>query len=98
MAAQIAGNAQQMGMTVIYMDSESAIDPGFLARAGCDINELIYVQAQSVEHVLETIENVLKSGAERTLFIWDSLAMTPEADNSYCEYKICLPGSQPIED
>ena len=77
MAAQIAGNAQKMGMNVIYMDSESAIDPGFLERAGCDISELIYVQAQSVEHVLETVENVLKSGAERTLFIWDSLAMTP---------------------
>jgi recombination protein RecA len=77
MAAQIAGNAQKMGMNVIYMDSESAIDPGFLERAGCNINELIYVQAQSVEHVLETVENVLKSGAERTLFIWDSLAMTP---------------------
>ena len=77
MAAQIAANAQKMGMTVIYMDSESAIDPGFLERAGCDISDLIYVQAQSVEHVLETIENVLKSGAERTLFIWDSLAMTP---------------------
>ena len=77
MAAQIAGNAQKMGMNVIYMDSESAIDPSFLERAGCDINKLIYVQAQSVEHVLETVENVLKSGAERTLFIWDSLAMTP---------------------
>ena len=27
MAAQIAANAQKMGMNVIYMDSESAIDP-----------------------------------------------------------------------
>ena len=77
MAAQIAANAQKMGMNVVYMDSESAIDPDFLQRTGCDLENLIYVQAQSVEHVLETVEAVLDSGAERTLFIWDSLALTP---------------------
>jgi len=77
MAAQCAANAQKMGMNVVYMDSESAIDPGFLERTGCDLENLIYVQAQSVEHVLETVEAVLASGAERTLFIWDSLALTP---------------------
>lgn len=77
MAAQIAANAQKMGMNVVYMDSESAIDPGFLERTGCNLENLIYVQAQNVEHVLETVEAVLDSGAERTLFIWDSLALTP---------------------
>jgi len=77
MAAQIAGNAQSMGMNVIYMDAESAIDPAFLERAGCDLESLIYVQVQSVEQVLETIEQILNSGAEKTLFIWDSLALTP---------------------
>lgn len=73
MAAQIAGNAQRMDMNVIYMDAESAIDPAFLERAGCDLETLIYVQVQSVEQVLETIEQILNSGAEKTLFIWDSV-------------------------
>ena len=77
MAAQTAANAQKMGMNVVYMDAESAIDPSFLQRTGCDLENLIYVQAQNVEHVLETVEAVLDSGAERTLFIWDSLALTP---------------------
>ena len=77
MAAQTAANAQKMGMNVVYMDAESAIDPSFLQRTGCDLENLIYVQAQSVEHVLETVEAVLDSGATRTLFIWDSLALTP---------------------
>ena len=35
MAAQIAANAQKMGMDVVYFDSESAIDPQFLEKAGC---------------------------------------------------------------
>ena len=77
MAAQVAANAQKMGIDVIYFDSESAIDPTFLSNAGCDLDSLLYVQAQSVEFVLETIEEVLGSNDNRMLFIWDSLALTP---------------------
>jgi len=77
MAAQVAANAQKMGIDVIYFDSESAIDPTFLERAGCDLETLLYVQAASVEFVLETIEELLGSNANRMLFIWDSLALTP---------------------
>ena len=76
MAAQIAGNAQKMGIDVVYFDSESALDPGFLERAGCDLGRLMYVQAESVEFVLETIEELLATG-NKWLFIWDSLALTP---------------------
>ena len=76
MAAQIAANAQKMGIDVVYFDSESAIDPSFLTNAGCDLEKLLYVQAQSVEFVLETIEELLASN-NQMLFIWDSLALTP---------------------
>ena len=77
MAAQCAANAQKMGIDVIYFDSESAIDPSFLEKAGCDLSRLLYVQAQSVEFVLETIEELIGSNDNRMLFIWDSLALTP---------------------
>ena len=77
MAAQIAGNAQKMGMDVVYFDSESAIDPTFLERAGCNLEQLLYIQAASVEFVLETIEEILGATDNRVLFIWDSLALTP---------------------
>jgi len=78
MAAQIAANAQKKDIDVIYFDSESAIDPTFLESAGCDLNNgLAYVQAQSVEFVLETIEELLGTNDNRMLFIWDSLALTP---------------------
>jgi recombination protein RecA len=77
MAAKVAANAQKKGIDVVYFDSESAIDPAFLRNAGCDIENLIYVQAQSVEFVLETIEQLLSTSGKRMLFIWDSLALTP---------------------
>ena len=77
MAAQVAANAQKMGIDVIYFDSESAIDPAFLEKAGCDVSTLLYIQASSVEFVLETIEDLLATNDNRMLFIWDSLALTP---------------------
>ena len=77
LAAQVAANAQKMGIKVIYFDSESALDPTFLDKAGCDLGELMYIQAQSVEFVLETIEDILAATSDKMLFIWDSLAFTP---------------------
>jgi recombination protein RecA len=77
MAAQVAANAQKQGFSVVYFDSESAIDPSFLANAGCDIDNLIYAQAASVEMVLETIEQLLTETDDKYLFVWDSLAFTP---------------------
>jgi len=76
MAAQVAANAQKQGIDVVYFDSESAIDPDFLHRAGCDLERLMYIQAESVEFVLETIEELLSTG-NKWLFVWDSLALTP---------------------
>jgi recombination protein RecA len=76
MAAQIAANAQKMGIDVVYFDSESAIDPFFLERTGCDLERLTYIQAENVEFVLETIEELLAAN-NKWLFIWDSLALTP---------------------
>ena len=60
MAAQIAANAQKKGFRVAYFDSESAIDSNFLQRSGCDLDELVYIQATSVESVLAQIEDLLK--------------------------------------
>ena len=76
MAAQIAANAQKMGIDVAYFDAESAISSEFLEAAGCNADEILYIQAESVEFVLEQIEELLATG-NKWLFIWDSLALTP---------------------
>ena len=81
MAAQVAANAQKQGKVVVYFDSESAIDPAFLERSGCNLERLMYIQASSVEFVLETIEELLGATDEQILFIWDSLAFTPSVSD-----------------
>lgn len=77
MAAQIAANAQKMGIQVVYFDSESALDSSFLERTGCNVDNIIYTQATSVEKVLGMIETLMINNENRMLFIWDSLALTP---------------------
>jgi recombination protein RecA len=77
MAAQISANAQKMGIDVVYFDSESALDSEFLTNAGCNVENILYVQATSVEFVLETIEELLGATENKILFVWDSLALTP---------------------
>jgi recombination protein RecA len=85
MAAQIAANSQKMGIDVVYFDSESALDSSFLEKAGCDVDNVLYVQATSVEAVLEYIEELLGTG-NQFLFIWDSLAFTPSKSDIEGDY------------
>tara|TARA_R110002096_G_scaffold257322_1_gene450636 strand:+ start:2863 stop:3987 length:1125 start_codon:yes stop_codon:yes gene_type:complete len=87
LAVQIAANAQRMGLFVVYFDAESAIDPSFLEAAGCDLTNLLYVQAVSVEKVLETIEELMDSYEDqRFLFVWDSIAATSSEKEIESDY------------
>ena len=82
LAVNIAANAQKMGHYVVYFDSESAIDAEFIRKAGIDTDpeKFMYVQAVTVEQVLEMMEEFIAT-EQQTLFIWDSIANTPtEAD------------------
>lgn len=77
LALIIAKNAQKMGIKVFYFDSEAAMDPDFAVKIGVDLDEMVYIQAESTEMVLETIEMLIANDDTRKLFIWDSLANTP---------------------
>jgi recombination protein RecA len=77
LAAQIAGNAQKIGITPVYFDAESALNSEFLTKAGCDLESLIYIQPTDLESVFETMETLMSSSEQKFLFIIDSLAATP---------------------
>jgi recombination protein RecA len=84
-AAQVAANAQKMGIDVVYFDSENALSPEFLEKAGVDLDRFMYLQASSIEFVLETIEKLLKEDTQ-WLFILDSLALTPSLKDIEGDY------------
>jgi recombination protein RecA len=77
LAAQIAGNSQKLGITPVYFDAESALNSDFLTKAGCDLENLIYIQPTDLESVFETMETLMAASDQRFLFIIDSLAATP---------------------
>jgi protein RecA len=77
LAAKIAGNAQKQRITPVYFDAESAINSDFLVKAGCDLENFIYIQPTDLESVFETMETLMGSSDQKFLFIIDSLAATP---------------------
>ena len=86
LAAQIAVNAVKKGVDVIYFDSESALDMEFVTKMGLNPDSFIYVQAISVEFVLETIETLLAENKKPMLFVWDSLAQTPTKNDIVSDF------------
>ena len=72
----LCAEAQKMGIRVAYFDSENALDPQFLKKAGANIAEILYIQATSIEYVFETIEELLSTN-DQWLFILDSYAACP---------------------
>jgi len=78
LAVNVAANAQKMGHYVVYFDAESAIDPNFIRKAGVDTDpeKFMYIQATTVEQVLEMVEEFIGT-EQQTLLIWDSIANTP---------------------
>lgn len=77
LAAKIAAKAQEQGVTVVYFESESTLQTDFLKKAGVNVDDMLYIQAKSIEFVMETMEFIISEGHERVLFILDTIAMTP---------------------
>jgi len=77
MALQIAKNAQKKGYRIVFFDSESTTDHNFMKSIGLDLENILYIQAKSIEFVMETIETLMSNSEEKMLFIWDSYANTP---------------------
>ena len=55
LACSFAREAQKKGYTVLYMDSEGAIDKAFVTRLGVDASKLIIKQVSTVLEVSQTI-------------------------------------------
>ena len=78
MAMQLIANAQKMGLYPIYGDPEDSLDKTFMARAGVDLNNILYIQPPDLETWLQIMEDAMANNpGAKFLFILDSLAATP---------------------
>ena len=65
LACSICREAQKMGYTPIYMDSEGAIDSAFVSRLGVDPSKLIIKQVSTIAETSQFIANICASLQEQ---------------------------------
>lgn len=73
LATHIVANAQKAGGVAAYIDAEHALDPGYAARIGVNVNELLISQPDCGEDAL-TIADLLARSGGMDLIVIDSVA------------------------
>ncbi len=63
LATHIVANAQKNGGIAAYIDAEHALDPGYAAKIGVKLDELLISQPDSGEDALNIAETLARSGA-----------------------------------
>ena len=80
LALHVVANAQKAGGTAAFIDAEHALDPGYAAKIGVNLNELIVSQPNSGEEALSICEQLCKSGALDVIVVDSVAALTPQAE------------------
>lgn len=80
LAYHVMANAQATGGTAAYIDAEHALDPGYAAKCGVDIDELLVSQPDTAEQGLEICEYLVRSGAVDIVVVDSVAALVPRAE------------------
>src|SRR3970282_582720 len=76
----IVAEAQELGGTCAYIDIEHALDPGYAARCGVDVDNLYISQPDTGEQALEIAETLVRSGAVDVVVVDSVAALVPRAE------------------
>jgi len=76
----IIAEAQRMGGIAAFIDVEHALDPGYAARCGVDVDNLYISQPDTGEQALEIAEALVRSGAVDVVVIDSVAALVPRAE------------------
>jgi recombination protein RecA len=76
----IVAEAQKLGGTCAYIDMEHALDPGYAARCGVDVDNLYISQPDTGEQALEIAETLVRSGAVDVVVVDSVAALVPRAE------------------
>lgn len=80
LAHHIMAEAQKMGGTAAYIDTENALDPAYASTLGVNLDELLVSQPDTAEQALEIAEYLVRSGAVDVVVIDSVAAMVPRAE------------------
>jgi len=82
LAAQVAVEAQKMGLRVLYADFEQAFDPKYARALGIDVDDpekFLFMQPDSLEQGANAINELVGTGEIGLLVVDSVAAMMPEA-------------------
>ncbi len=78
LATHIVANAQKTGGLAAYIDAEHALDPGYAAKIGVNVDELMISQPSSGEEALNIAEMLARSNAVDVIVIDSVAALVPK--------------------
>jgi recombination protein RecA len=76
----IVAEAQKLGGTAAFIDMEHALDPGYAAKCGVDIDNLLVSQPDTGEQALEITETLVRSGAVDLVVVDSVAALVPRSE------------------
>ncbi len=80
LAYHVLAEAQKRGGTALYIDVEHALDPGYAAGCGVNIEDLLVSQPDWGEQALDIAEVVVRSGSVAVVVIDSVAALVPKAE------------------
>ena len=76
----VIANAQKDGGVAAFIDAEHALDVGYAAKLGVDVENLLVSQPDTGEQALEIAEVLVRSGALDVIVIDSVAALVPRAE------------------
>ncbi len=80
LALHIVANAQKTGGLAAYIDAEHALDPGYAAKIGVNIDDLMISQPDNGEEALNIAEMLARSNAVDVIVIDSVAALVPKSE------------------
>ncbi len=76
----IIAEAQKQGGICAFIDMEHALDPGYAAKCGVDVNNLYISQPDTGEQALEIADALIRSGTMDVVVVDSVAALVPRAE------------------
>ncbi len=76
----VIAEAQKAGGVAAFIDVEHALDPGYAAKCGVDVDNLLISQPDTGEQALEICEALVRSGAVDVVVVDSVAALVPRAE------------------
>lgn len=77
---QVIAECQKNGGTAAFVDAEHALDPGYAAKLGVNVDELLVSQPDTGEQALEITDMLVRSAAVDVIIVDSVAALTPKAE------------------